>query len=359
MPQIGNVRTFTSVHLNWPTYNMENAHKKVPSVILLILVLLLGVGQPSNASNGKSVLLLARATDTSPHTLYKITLDEAGHLTKTTLLAAAEGYTLVNRTPEALDFARAADEPPLRIMIATGERLILEDDPTPSADPIPQWTAQILAHVTPLSGPRDFHPFSNGVIFSMTGPTDNFLNLYWLDSSGTIQQLTTVEKTAGSTQLLLSTSAEFLNWRPQFLSFLYRARQRDAKGQDHNELRLYSLDDFSDRPAPYFGKTPAWSADGDWLAGVRLNDTTPPLYILWRVEMMTGETIEVGPGCNPAWSASGDWLAYDGHDNSQWQGYTDCYANGRVFAQNTNSGEVIELSAGIGGYVLLVGWMGG
>ncbi|MBZ0316530.1 MAG: hypothetical protein K8L91_08940 [Anaerolineae bacterium] len=329
--------------------------------LLISLILLLTVAgnfaTPINASPDESVLLLARANDTSPHALYKITLDEAGHLTKTTLLAASEGYTLVNRTPEALDFVRAADEPPLHIMIETGERLILEDDPTPSADDLSEkWTAQILAQVTPLSGPRDFHPFSNGVIFSMTGPTDNFLNLYWLDSSGTIQQLTSVEKMGDSLQPLLSASAEFLNWRPQFLSFLYRARQRDMQGRDHNELRLYSLDDFSDVPAPYFGKTPVWSADGDWLAGVRLNDTTPPLYILWRVEWTTREAIEVGPGCNPAWS--GNWLAYDGHDNSQWQGYTDCYANGRVFAQNTNSGEAIELSAGIEGYVLLIGWMG-
>ncbi len=344
---------------------MENAHKKVPSVILLILVSLFWASQHStNASNGESVLLLARANDTSPHALYKITLDEAGHLTKTTLLNASEGYTLVNRTPEALDFVRAADEPPLRIMMETGERLTQKDEPTSSADdPSEKWTTQILAQVTPLSGPRDFHPFSNGVIFSMTGPSDNFLNLYWLDSSGTIQQLTSVEKMGDSPQLLLSASAEFLNWRPvdspRFLSFLYRARQRDAQGQDHNELRLYSLNDFSDVPAPYFGKTPVWSADGDWLAGVRLNDTTPPLYTLWRVEWATGETIEVGPGCNPAWSALGNWLAYDGHDNSQWQGYTDCYANGRVYAQNTESGEMVELSAGIEGYVLLIGWMGG
>lgn len=340
---------------------MENAHKKVPSVILLILASLLWFSQFSaqtNASNDESVLLLARATETSPHALYKITLDAEGHLTKTTLLAASEGYTLVNRTPESLDFARATDEPPLRIMIATGERSILSDEPTPSADPAQQWTAQISAQVTPLSGPRDFHPFSNGVLFSMTGPADNFLNLYWLDSAGMIQQLTSVEKMGDSPQLLLSASAEFLNWRPvESPQFLYRVRQRDAQGQDHNELRLYSLDNFSDMPASYFGKTPVWSADGNWLAGVRLNDTTPPLYVLWRVEWVTGETIEVGPGCNPAWS--GDWLAYDGHDNSQWQGYTDCYANGRVFAQNTTSGEIIELSAGIEGYVLLMGWMGG
>lgn len=343
---------------------MENAHKKVPAVILLILVSLFWASQPppqTNASHDESVLLLARATDTSPHALYKITLDEDEQITKTTLLAASEGYTLVNRTPEALDFARAADEPPLRIMLETGERLILEDEPTPSADdPSEKWTDQILAQVTPLSGPRDFHPFSNGVIFSMTGPADNFLNLYWLDSSGMIQQLTSVEKMGDSPQRLLSASAEFLNWRPiESPQFLYRIRQRDLQGQEHNELHLYSLDDFSDMPAPYFGKTPVWSADGDWLAGVRVNEATPPLYILWRVEWATGETIEVGPGCNPAWSVSGDWLAYDGHDNSQWQGYTDCYANGRVYAQNTESSEVIELSAGIGGYVLLMGWMGG
>ncbi len=347
---------------------MKNVHKNVLGLLMMgVLVILLWVGQSSAqtpASTAESVLLLARATDTSPHALYKITLDADGHITKTTLLAASEGYTLVNRTPDALDFARSADKPPLRIIIETGERLILTDESTPSTDaPSQRWTTQILAQVTPLSSPRDFHPFSDGVIFNMTGPADNFLNLYWLDSTGTIHQLTAIESMGNTSQPLLSASAEFLGWRPvkspQFLSFLYRARQRDRQGQDHNELRLYSLNDFSDTPAPYFGKTPAWSVDGNWLAGVRLNDAIPPLYILWRVEWTTGETIEVGPGCNPTWSASGAWLAYDGHDNSQWQGYTDCFANGRVFTQNTESGEMIELSAGIGGYVLLMGWMGG
>ncbi len=319
----------------------------------------------TTASDGESVLLLARTTDTSPHALYKITLDADGHITKTTLLAASEGYTLVNRTPDALDFAHSPTEPPLRIFIATGERLILSDEPIPQADlPSQQWTSQILAQFTPLSGPRDFHPLPympsvpTSVIFSMTGPTDTFLNLYWLDSVGAIHQLTSVEKIGHPNQSILSASAEFLNWRPsESPQFLYRVRQRDLQGQDQNELRLYSLNDFSDIPAPFFGKIPAWSSNGDWLAGVRLNDTTPPLYILWRVEWASGAETEIGPGCNPAWS--GAWLAFDGHDNSQWQGYTDCYANGRVYAQNMDTDEVIELSAGIGGYVLLIGWMGG
>ncbi len=330
--------------------------------LLLIVIWAIRPTAPSTASNGESVLLLARATDTSPHALYKITLDADGHITKTTLLAASEGYTLVNRTPDALDFAHSPNEPPLRIFITSGERLILSDEPTPQANPpSQQWTSQILAQFTPLSGPRDFYPLPDAsVIFSMTGPADNFLNLYWLDSVGAIHQLTTVEIIGHPNQPLLSASAEFLNWRPsESPQFLYRARQRDLQGQDHNELRLYSLDDFSDTPAPFFGKTPAWSPDGHWLAGVRLNDTTPPLYILWRVEWASGAETEIGPGCNPAWSESGAWLAFDGHDNSQWQGYTDCYANGRVYAQHADTGEIIELSAGIGGYVVLIGWMGG
>ncbi|MBI5931854.1 MAG: hypothetical protein HY862_21270 [Chloroflexi bacterium] len=336
-------------------------------ICAFLLLVLLWTTQPSTqttASNGESVLLLARATATSPHALYQITVDEQGHLTKTTLLTASEGYTLVNRTPDTLDFARSADEPPLRILVKTGERFILTDEPTPPADdPIQAWTSQILEQVTPLSGPRDFHPLPNdptSVIFSMTGPTDNYLNLYWLDSADTIHPLTTVQKTGDASPQLLSASAEFLNWRPaNFFQFLYRARQRDLQGQDHNELRLYSLSDFSDTPAPYFGKTPIWSPDGNWLAGERLNDSTPPLYILWRVELATEQAMEIGPGCNPLWSTSGDWLAYDGHDNSQWQGYTDCYANGRVYAQNITTGDIIELSAHIGGFVLQAGWMGG
>jgi hypothetical protein len=246
-----------------------------------------------------------------------------------TLLGVGEGYILTGRNDQALEFAGPADSPGVRILIQTGERLPLngtDDNPASRqvAD-VETWRAQILAQATPLAGPRDFHPVPDAepttVIFAMTGPQDNFLNLYGLRPDGAIRQLTRVEQQLEPAAPALSASADFINWRPgRAGQFLYRSRLRDLQGQDHNRLWLYDLTTRTETPAPYFGKDPVWSPDGARLAGARLNGDDPLLYVLWIAGVESNEEVEIGPGCNPAWSPSGDWLAYDGHVNSQWQG---------------------------------------
>jgi hypothetical protein len=327
-------------------------------IILLLIFTLVACDSEQAAPQKTEQILLLEHFETSG--LYAVHLASPQNVRKT-ILAADEGYTLANRTPDYLDFS--GPEPAIRIDTKTGERIVLEaNQPVAEADLTEMWTAQILEQGTPISGPRDFYPLPtnpNAAIFSMTGPTDNYLNLYLIDNEGSIRQLTHVEIGADENDFLLSASAEFINWRPTESSqFLYRSRLRDGAGQDFNELHLYDLTENSELPAPYFGKNPVWSVDGKWLAGVRLNEGSPPLYILWRVELATNQEFEIGPGCNPAWSISGKWLAYDGHDNSQWQGYTDCYANGQVYAQNIETGEVVELSKGYAGSIQVIGWIG-
>lgn len=339
---------------------MFHRRHSLPITLLLIFALVACDSEQATPQKTEQILLLEHFADSG---LYAVHLASPQNGRKN-ILAVDEGYTLSNRAADYLDFA--GPEPPIRISSETGERIILENTPRiAEADLTEMWMAQILQQVTPISGPRDFYPLptnadtnSNAAIFSMTGPTDNYLNLYLIDNEGNIQQLTYVETGAAENTFLLSASAEFINWRPTESSqFLYRVRLRDGAGQDFNELHLYDLTENSELPAPYFGKNPVWSADGMWLAGVRLNESTPPLYILWRVELATGQEFEIGPGCNPAWSISGKWLAYDGHDNSQWQGYTDCYANEQAYAQNIETGEAIELSKGYAGSIQVIGWI--
>ncbi|MBZ0304694.1 MAG: hypothetical protein K8I82_01380, partial [Anaerolineae bacterium] len=145
----------------------------------------------------------------------------------------------------------------------------------------------------------------------------------------------------------------FIAVRPSHMAFLYRARLRDATGQDFNTLYLYDFERHQEMP--FFGKNPVWSPDGESLAGSRLSESL--IYELWTVNLQTEETGFIANGCNPQYSPDGLWLAYDLHDNSQWQGYTDCFASGQVEAMNLETGEKVLLSAGLKKFVTLISWV--
>ncbi|NJL93088.1 MAG: hypothetical protein HC915_04865 [Anaerolineae bacterium] len=115
------------------------------------------------------------------------------------------------------------------------------------------------------------------------------------------------------------------------------------------------------RQLPYFGQDPVFSPDGRWLAGARFvqPEAAPPRYELWLADWHTGEEQPLGPGCNPRWSPDGQWLAYDGHSNPFWQGYTDCFRDGRVFAVDPLSGVEYLLGADVPGSLTLLGWLVG
>jgi hypothetical protein len=227
--------------------------------------------------------------------------------------------------------------------------------PTPNISPITPPSFQPLFGPQPIAIPAGAYP---DPLYKMSGEASTTVNIYAL-IDGTYQPLTNVLSLfPAATEPILSASAEFIAARPKHSGFLYRARLRDGTGVDHNGLYLYDLATQSNLAMPYFGKDPVWSPDGIWLAGSRLDeDSNPPLYTVWIANILTGEERPLGHGCNPQWSPDGKWLAFDGHDNSQWQGYTDCFAGGQVYGINLENGEQILFSEGITDFVTLVGWV--
>lgn len=230
-----------------------------------------------------------------------------------------------------------------------------ETDP-PAPVPLPSHQ-KILAEFSPRYGPVVWDAsgldIAENRLYSMSGENDTYVNLYAV-MKGELHQLTDVISLFPQAKPpILSASAEFLSVRSG--TFLYRARLRDATGQDFNELYLYDFE--SHQKMPFFGKNPVWSPDGEALAGSRLSESQPPIYELWTVNVQTGEASFIANGCNPQYSPDGRWLAYDLHDNSQWQGYTDCFASGEVEAVNLQTGEKVLLSAGLEKFVTLVGWV--
>ncbi len=228
------------------------------------------------------------------------------------------------------------------------------DQPAPV--PLPAHR-EILAEVSPRYGPIALDVSGLDIVenrlYSMSGENDPYVNLYAV-MNGELHQLTDVVSLFPQAKPpILSASAEFLSVRSG--AFLYRARLRDAAGQDFNALYLYDFE--SHQKMPFFGKNPVWSPEGESLAGSRLSESQPPIYELWTVNIKTGEARFIANGCNPQYSPDGLWLAYDLHDNSQWQGYTDCFASGQVEAVNLQTGEKVLLSAGLEKFVTLVGWV--
>jgi hypothetical protein len=134
---------------------------------------------------------------------------------------------------------------------------------------------------------------------------------------------------------------------------------RDGAGQDHNALYFYALAAQQSLEMPFFGKNPVWSPEGTHLVGSRLkiSERQPPQYELWMVTLASGEEVLIGMGCDPQWSADGRWLAYNGHSDAQWQGYTDCFANGQVIGYSLLAHENVFLTANLERYFRLVGWL--
>jgi len=223
--------------------------------------------------------------------------------------------------------------------------------------PSPTPTLDFKIAPAPLFGPvvlRQQPP-----LFLMSGADNPFVNFYTLNQNGTPQALSDVVALfPDHIPPILSASVEFIAWRPAHDGFLFRARLRDSSGQDHNALFWH--DGQNSQAMPYFGKNPVWSPNGLLLAGSRLETRPrgqPPLYGLWVVDVESGAEQRLDAGCNPQWSPDGAWLAYEGHVESQWQGYTDCFASGTVFAHNWQSGAKLMLSAGLNGHVALIGWL--
>ncbi len=236
----------------------------------------------------------------------------------------------------------------------TVQRINVPDTPDTSAD---EWTDAILSQFQPLSGPFAFAETPAGVIFSMTGEQYTYLNLYLLDDTSTITQLTTVESVAD--EPIFSASAEFIAWRPVSDSeFLYRVRVRTLDDNDINRLYLHDIQTRTDVEMPFFGKNPVWYPDGQQLVGGRLNDDEPPLYELWRIDITTETEKLIGPGCNPQLSPDGRYLAYDGHDNARRQHYVDCFVNGEVYLFDFETGQSKLLTEALHKRVRLMGWVG-
>ncbi len=225
--------------------------------------------------------------------------------------------------------------------------------PTPNADAarvgIYEMTGNLVA---PLYGPFAVHDIPP--IYTMSGEDTPSVNLYVIQNREFIQITDVLTLFPEAQAPILSASSELIAFQND--TILYRARLRDATGTDFNGLYLYDLATETTLEMPFFGKNPVFSPDGALLAGSRLGETSPPLYELWVVDLATGEEQLIANACNPQFSPDGAWLAYDLHDNAQWQGYTDCFANGQVEAVNLATQQKILLSAGLTGYLQLEQW---
>lgn len=229
----------------------------------------------------------------------------------------------------------------------------------PSDAQVEDWTTAILAQTQPLSGPREFKRVpntSNSTIFVMTGEADNYLNLYLLDDTRSIRQLTDSIQILPAETFILSSSVEFIAWRPAHPDqFLYRVRVRDAAGTDHNELYLYNLQTHQIIRMPYFGKDPVWSPDGMSIIGARFNAKIE-LYELYLANIETENSTYLDNGCNPRISADGLWLAYDEHISSHYQNYVDCFTSGEIKIMDLATQKSHLVTQNLNGHTQILGW---
>lgn len=293
-----------------------------------------------------ALLLVDENTD-MPHPQIVYQVDLAGH--------HSEMLRLENRST-----------PPLlkgdRLWIASDEVMNLADPSNIETIPLIDYqqvlNEALIIPYQPLSGVRGLE-LSHSQLFIMSGESDNFLNFYRVENGALIQLTNVITLFPNAVVPYLSASADFIAENPDQTGFLYRARLRDANGTDHNALYFYDFTRVNSQEMPFFGKDPIWSLDGKRLAGSRFEQLPDqaPLYMIWMVDLESGEEIQIAPGCNPQFSPDGVWLAYDGHNNPFWQTYTDCFINGQVEAINLLTGEKILLSDGLGNYVRLLGWL--
>jgi hypothetical protein len=303
------------------------------------------------------MLVLSRLDD-NHRALLKIALSADGQpLATETVIASQPSLRLADRITSTYYFTDL-DGSRYAVDRTTGQ---VSEFKAPDSNDV-GWRDAILAQTQPLSGPRDFIPVPSAqeaVIFTMTGAQDNYANLYLLDADDAIQQLTFAETVAPEGSVVLSASTSFIAWRPAYeTQFLYRARARTGDGTDWNRLFLYDEKTQTSAPMPYFGQDPVWSPDGNRLIGGRLDSTLdPPRYMLSIAELESGTTTTVQAGCNPQLSPDGRWLAMDVHTDSQWQGYTDCFADGDVVLHNLETGVIVEVTRGISEFTHVVGWL--
>lgn len=267
-------------------------------------------------------------------------------------------------------------QPDLNILVRDEDRTIYQVGLNGSIYPIPL-SAQSSTATPVLRMPQavlDHHSlfaplpifvhqlaWADSYLYAMTGQADPIVNLYAV-VEGELGQLTDViQLFPEASPPVLSASVEFIAVRPNSEgAFLYRARLRDAAGIDHNALFVYDPASDTPIPMPFFGKTPVWSPDGNQLVGSRLDDHDSagyPLYSLWISDLVTGQEQQLSHGCNPQWSPDGEWIAYEGHDSSQWQNYTDCFSNGQVMLLNVETLDInpVVIPEAIGA-LELIGW---
>lgn len=335
----------------------------VLSVMILLIIGLRWIGGQRDIASSESftpttysALLLERVNDNTD-ALYQVEFyDDGQQKLKSELLSSNQGYHFEKRQQAILIFS--AGDSQRYFDAQTGEPLAVSH--TEISEQAALWTKIILDQSTPLSGPRNFVPVADGgALFTMTGDANNFANLYYLAPENTIHQVTHAESLVSSNTRVLSTSVEFIAWRPDHPGqFLMRLRTRDAAGTDHNQLAIYDLTTNTTLESPYFGKDPIWSADGTTLSGARFdNSLNPPLYILQSENLVTGEVATIGAGCNPQWSLDGELLAFDGHVDSHWTTYTDCFASGEVTIYNSETGQSFSVTQDFDGYLQFLGWL--
>jgi len=316
-------------------------------LILLACLLVLIPAVTMQEAAAPIALLLADENTDAPHTQIIYQVDLAGHY--------SEIFRLENRS-----------NPPLlkgdRLWIAPDQVVNLADPSDIETIPLPDYQ-QLLSEalITPYQSLAEVRgvELSNSHLFIMSGDSDNFLNFYRVEGGILVQLTDVITLFPDVVTPYLSASVDFIAEKPDQTGFLYRARLRDAQGTDHNALYFYDFTQDKSQEMPFFGKDPIWSPDGKKLAGNRFEQAPDqaPLYVIWIVDLESGEEIQIAPGCNPQFSPDGIWLAYDGHNNPFWQNYTDCFINGQVEAVNLLTGEKIMLSDGLGNYVRLLGWL--
>ncbi|MFP4321998.1 MAG: TolB family protein [Anaerolineales bacterium] len=292
--------------------------------------------------------VVARAGDApdDPQALYRVTLDSRA----TRIIDFAAGYTVAGHAPDGL-------------LLNDGQMILEWGTTTPRPYETPaladddfesRLSAALADSPTPLMPPRRITA-SEYDLFVMSGPNTPHIDLYALYEGDVLRISNVVAHFPQAAMPILSASVRFISIQPSTGDILYRAQLRAADGTHYNALYLYNLATGTRVAFPYFGQDPVFSPDGTQVVGGRLN-AEGSQYMLWRVHLESAETEALGPGCRPAWSPDRDWLAYDGHTTAIWQGYTDCFANGDVYAVHLATGETIHVSADITPDVQLVGW---
>ena len=321
------------------------------ALLFLLFFAVMGLSVPVAAQSEPTAILIAGENTDQPHSqiIYRVGMD--GDWEAVITLENRWSVPSINA-----GLIQVSDEQAFDLTQPDPQMVLLF--PAPAPDYQARLDELLDVPFTPLSKVQGIE-LSAFTVFVMAGEENNFINFYRV-GDGKLIQLTDVIALFPEAQTpILSASVDFIAERPQLPGFLYRARVRDANGEDFNALYFYDLSAGESEPMPFFGKNPVWSPDGIKLAGSRLGrqENGQPIYHIWTVNLFTTKEVMIAPGCNPQWSPDGERLAYDQHENVEWQGYVDCFANGQVEAYHLATEEKVSLSAGLAGFVQLVGWL--